>query len=63
MDPEKTLEQHGYIGKIYNDLNESEKIVLFFDYKVIGGDDPIMNSDFYFHNYKNGKKVVSNLSG
>jgi hypothetical protein len=59
MDPDKTLEQHGYIGKIYNDLNDADKIVLFFDYRVAYGDDPILNSDFYFHNYnKNNKKGV-----
>ena len=59
MDPDKTLEQHGYIGKIYNDLNDADKIVLFFDYRVVGGNDPILNSDFYFHNYsKSSKKGV-----
>jgi hypothetical protein len=59
MDPDKTLEQHGYIGKIYNDLTDADKIVLFFDYRVAYGDDPILNSDFYFHNYnKNSKKGV-----
>lgn len=59
MDPDKTLEQHGYIGKIYNDLNDADKIVLFFDFRVVGGNDPILNSDFYFHNYsKSSKKGV-----
>ena len=59
MDIEKTLEEHGYMGKNYNELNDSEKVNIFFDYKILGDNDPILKSDFYFHDYKNTKRIAN----
>ena len=53
LEESKTLEFYGYKGGAYNDvLKNGEKVALFFDYAILGNDDPILNCDHYFHDYK-----------
>jgi hypothetical protein len=57
LEENKTLESYGFAGKTYADcIESSEKVVLFFDYMILANDDPILNCDFYFHNYKSTPK-------
>jgi hypothetical protein len=57
LEENRTLEEYGYIGASYNDtLKSIDKVTLFFDYRILENDDPILNSDFYFHNYKKANK-------
>lgn len=53
MDNSRTLESYGFNGGEYNDVKErKEKTVIFYDYDILDNDDPILNCDFYYHDYK-----------
>lgn len=53
MDDDRTLESYGFKGGEYNQvLNSHEKCVFFYDYEILDNDDPILNCDFYYHDYK-----------
>lgn len=53
MENNKTLEDYGYIGAEYNKVASSHsKTLLYYDYDVLEKNDPLLNSDFYFHDYK-----------
>ncbi len=53
MDENATLESFGFVGGEYNEVAKSHsKTILFYDYDVLPKKDPILNCDFYFHNYK-----------
>ncbi len=53
MDENSTLENYGFVGGEYNEVAKSHnKTILFYDYDVLTKKDPVLNSDFYFHNYK-----------
>lgn len=53
MDEHRTLEEYGFNGSNYNDVAQSaDKTILYYDYSILGNDDPILNCDFYFHDYK-----------
>lgn len=49
-----TLEECGFIGSSnYNEvLKSTEKTMLYFDYVIVNSEDPILRSDFYYHEYK-----------
>lgn len=53
MDEDKTLKDYGYKGRDYNIvLNDKQKNVFFYDYEILDNKDPILLSDFYFHDYQ-----------
>jgi hypothetical protein len=53
LEEHKSLEDYGYKGELYEDaLKSSDKLALYFDYRVLNNDDPILNSDYYFNDYK-----------
>ena len=57
LDEDKTLEYYGYTGGSYNDvLKSNEKILLYFDFSTLNNNDPILNCDYYFFNYKSSYK-------
>lgn len=54
LDENKTLRHYGFTGAPYNDVAAgNDKTVLYYDYAILGNNDPILNCDIYFHNYKN----------
>ena len=53
MDENKSLENYGFVGLDYNQtMLNNEKIILYFDYYILKDNDPILNCDFYFNDYK-----------
>ena len=53
MENSKTLDSYGFVGGDYNTiLSRKEKVAIFYDYDILDNDDPILNCDFYYHNYK-----------
>lgn len=53
MDENKSLENFGFVGSDYHQtLHNNEKIILYFDYYILTDNDPILNCDFYFNDYK-----------
>ena len=54
LEERHSLEHYGFTGGTsYDEVAKSiEKSVLFFDYAILGTDDPILNCDHYFSNYK-----------
>ncbi|RNA05719.1 Calcium-dependent kinase 5 [Brachionus plicatilis] len=53
LDEGRTLESYGYTGTDYQQaLSNNEKTILYFDYYILNNDDPILNCDFYFNDYK-----------
>lgn len=63
MENERTLESYGFIGGEYNEVKErKEKTIFFYDYDILDNDDPILNCDYYYHDYKyvpNSSKPVT----
>jgi hypothetical protein len=62
LDQFKTLEELGFSGSTsYEDAERGvEKTIIFFDYAIVTSDCPILNSDFYFHDYKASSSSVVN---
>lgn len=53
LDESRTLESYGFTGADYQEaLHNNEKTVLYFDYFILNNNDPILNCDFYFNDYK-----------
>jgi hypothetical protein len=61
LDEERTLESYGFVGLPYDQmLKKNEKLVLYYDYYLFADYDPILNCDFYFHNYPKNSTKASN---
>lgn len=55
LEETKTLEECGLAtgAGAYNDVFKSQdKLTLYYDFKILNNDDPILNCDYYFSDYK-----------
>ena len=63
MENNKTLEEYGFIGGEYNKVASSHsKTLLYFDYDILENTDALLNSDFYFHDYKYTQPIKTEAS-
>lgn len=55
LEENATLASYGFAGGEYNEVAKSHsKTIFFYDYEIIDDNKcPILNSDYYYHDYKN----------
>jgi hypothetical protein len=57
MDSNKCLYEYDLPGESYDVCKKSQnKTTLYFDYALVGQENPILKCDFYFNDYKINKK-------